>query len=72
MIAARLSITGFTASHGYVRGFLKRYDICNIAMHGQAGGTILAEAAAAVEYLRRKFVSCPPDCVCNMDETGLL
>ena len=72
MIAARLSITGFTASHGYVRGFLKRYDICNITMHGQAGGANLAEAAAAVEDIRRKLESYPPDRVYNMDDTGLL
>ena len=32
MISKRLSITAFTASHGYIRGFLKRHDSCNTAM----------------------------------------
>jgi len=72
MIAGRLSITSFTASHGYIRGFLKPYDICNIAVHGQAGGANIAEAAAAVEDTRRKLESFPPDCGYNIDETGLL
>jgi len=72
MIAAQLSIVGFTASHGYVRGFLKRHDICNIAMHGQAGDANLAAAAAAVEKIRRRLDAYPPDRIYNMDETGLL
>jgi len=72
MIAGRLSITSFRASHGYIRGFLKPYDICNIAVHGQAGGANIAEAAAAVEDIRRKLESFPPDCGYNIDETGLL
>jgi len=41
-------------------------------MHGQAGGANLAEAAAAVENIRRKLESYPPGFVYNMDETGLL
>jgi len=36
MIADQVSIVGFKASHGHARGFLKRHDICNIFMHGQA------------------------------------
>jgi len=32
----------------------------------------MAEAAVAVEDRRRKLESYPPDCVYNMDETGLL
>ena len=72
MIAARLSINGFAASNGYVRGFLKRYDICNVAMHGQAGAANLVAAAAAVEDIRRRLEAYPPDRIYNMHETGLL
>jgi len=72
MIADQLSIVGFKASHGYVRGFLKRHDICNIVMHGQAGDANLAAAAAGVEKIRRRLDAYPPDRIYNMDETGLL
>ena len=72
MIAARLSIDGFAARNGYVRGFLKRYDIYNVAMHGQAGAANLVAAAATVEDIRRRLEAYPPDRVYNMDETGLL
>jgi len=72
MIAGRLDITGFSASHGWIRGFLKRLDICNVAMHGQAGAVNLVAAAAAVEEIRRRLEAFPPDRIYNMDETGLL
>jgi len=72
MTAARLSINGFSASNGYVRGSSKRYDICNVAMHGQAGAANLVAAAAAVEDIRRRLEAYPPDRIYNMDETGLL
>jgi len=52
---------GFTASNGYVHSFLKRYDIINVAMHGQAGATNLAAATAAVERIRRQLEAYPPD-----------
>lgn len=71
MIAERLSIGNFAASHGFVRGFLARHDICNVAMHGQAGAVNLAKAAAAVEEVRRKLEGYNPDRIYNMDETGL-
>jgi len=72
MKAGRLSIVGFAANNGYVRGFLKRYVICNLAMHGQAGATNLAAAAAAVEHIRRQLEAYPQDRIYNMDETELL
>ena len=72
MIAGRLGITQFSASHGWVRGFLKRFDICNVAMHGQAGEANLALAATTMEKIRRKLEAYPPDRIYNMDETGLL
>jgi len=72
MIAAQLSIVGFKASHGYVRGFLERHDICNIAMHEQAGDANLAAAAAGGEKIRRRLDAYPPDRIYSMDETGLL
>jgi len=72
MIAARLSINGFADCNGYVRGFLKRYDICNVAMHGQAGAANLVAAAAAVEAIRRRLEAYPRDRTDNMDEKGLL
>ena len=72
MIAARRSIFGFTASNGYVRGVLKRYDLCNISLHGKAGATNLAAVTAAVEDIRRQLESYPCDRVSNVDETGLL
>jgi len=72
MIADQLSIVGFKASHGYVRGFLKRRDICNIVMHGQAGDANLAAAAAGVQKILRRLDAYPPDRIYNMDETGFL
>jgi len=72
MIAGRLGITQFSASHGWVRGFLKRFDKCNVAMHGQAGEANLALAATTMEKIRRKLKAHPPDRIYNMDETGLL
>jgi len=72
MLAAQLSIVGSTASHGYVRGFLKRHNICNISMHGQAGDVNLAAAAAAVEKIRRRLDAYRPDRLYDMNETGLL
>jgi len=72
MIAGRLDITGFSASHGWIRGFLKRFDICNVTMHGQAGAVNLMAAAAAVEEIRLRLEAFPPDRIYSMDETGLL
>jgi len=72
MISARLFINGFSASNGYVRGFLKRYDIFNVAMHGQDGAANLVAAAAAVEDIRRMLEAYPPDRMYNMEETRLL
>eukprot|EP00170_Pyropia_yezoensis_P002565 contig_10773_g2569 len=72
MIAARQGIAGFSASHGWVRGFLKRFDICNVAMHGQAGEVNLALAASAMQDIRRALEAYPPERIYNMDETGLL
>lgn len=72
MIAERLSITDFAASYGFVGGFLARHDICNVAMHGQAGAVNLAKAAAAVADIRRKLEGYTPDRIYNMDGTGLL
>jgi len=72
MIAARLSINGFAASNGYVRGVLKRYDICNVVMHELAVAANLVAAAAAVEDIRRRLEAYPPDRFYNMDETGSL
>jgi len=69
MKAGRLSIVGFAASNGYVRGFVKRYGICNVAMHGQAGATNLAAAAAAVEHIRRQLEAYPPDRIYNNNPT---
>lgn len=72
MIAACRGITGFSASHGWVRGFLKRFDICNVAMHGQAGEVNLALAASAMQDIHRALEAYPPERIYNMDETGLL
>lgn len=72
IIAARLGVTGFTASHGYTRGFLARNDECNVAMHGEAGAANLAAAASAVEKIRLNLEGYPPDRIYNLDETGLL
>jgi len=72
MIAGRLDITQFSASHGWVRGFLKRFDICNVAMHGQAGEANLALAATTMRNIRRKLEDYPPDRKYSTDETGLL
>lgn len=55
MIAAKLGIAGFSASNGFVRGFLARHNICNLSMHGQAGSVNVAEAAAAVDAIRRQL-----------------
>jgi len=52
MTAGRLDTTGVSAIHGWIRGFLKRFDICNVAMHGQAGAVNLVAAAAT--YVPRK------------------
>jgi len=59
-IATRLPINGCTASNGYMRGSLRRYDTCNVAMHRQAGNTSLVTAAAAVEHIRRHLEAYPP------------
>jgi len=72
MIASRLGITEFSESHGWVRGFLKRFDICNVALHGHAAEVNLALAASAMEDIRRKLEAYPPDRIYNLDETGLL
>jgi len=72
MIAAQLSIVGNTASCGYVRGFLKRHDICNISMHREADDANLVAAAAAVEKIRRRLYAYPPSRMYDMDNTGLL
>jgi len=71
-IAGRLGITEFSASQGWVRGFLKRFDICNVALHGHAAEVILALATAAMEGIRRMLEAYPPYRIYNMDETGLL
>jgi len=71
-ISGRLSIVGFAASNGYVHSFLKRYDILNVAMHGQAGATNLAAAAAAVKSIWRQLEAYPPDRIEDMDETKFL
>eukprot|EP00170_Pyropia_yezoensis_P005118 contig_20941_g5132 len=72
MIAGRLGVAGFSASHGWVRGFLKRCDICNVALHGQAVVVNLALAASAMQDLRRALEAYPPQRIHNMDEEGLL
>lgn len=72
MIAGRQGIAGFSTSHGWVRGFLKRFAVCNFAMHGQAGEVNLAVAASAMQGIHRALDACPPECIYNMDETGLL
>jgi len=72
MIAGRLGITEFSASQCWVRGFLKRFDICHVALHGHAAEVILVLATAAMEGIRRKLKAYPPDRIYNMDETGLL
>jgi len=72
MIAGRLEIAGFSASHDWIRGFLKRFYICNVTMHVQEGAVNLMAAAAAVEGIRRRLEAFPPDRIYNMDETTLL
>jgi len=72
MIASRLGITEGSASHGCVRGFLKRFDICNVALHGHAAEVNLALAAAAMKGIRRKLEAYPLDRIYNREETGLL
>jgi len=72
MIAAQLSILGCKASYGYMRGVLRRHDICSIAMHGQSGDANLAVTAAAVEKFRRRLDAYLPRRIYNMDEIGLL
>jgi len=72
MTAGRIDITGVSAIHGWKRGFLKRFDICNVAMHGQAGAVNLVAAATTVEEIWRRLEAFPPDRIYNMDETGLL
>lgn len=61
MIAAQRGITGFSASHGWVQGFLKRLDICNVATHGQAGEVNLALAASAMQDIRHALETYPPE-----------
>jgi len=72
MIAAQLSIGDFTASHGFVRGFLRRHQICNVALHGEAGAVNQAAAAAAIAKIRSQLEGFDPELIYNMDETGLL
>jgi len=55
LIAGRLGITQFSASHGWVRGFLKRFDTCNLAVHGQAREANLPLAATTMEKMRHKL-----------------
>lgn len=72
VITGRLGVAEFSASHGWVRGFLKRFDICNAAMYGQAGEVNLALAASAMQDIRRAGEAYPPERIYKMDETGLL
>lgn len=65
-------MTDFAASNGFVRGFLKRHNLCNEAIHGQAEAVSLAAAAAAVSEIRRRLESFPSERIGSLDEMGLL
>lgn len=57
LIAVRLDVADVSASHGWLRGFFKRRDICSVAMHEQAGDANLSLAASATQEIGRKLES---------------
>ena len=70
--AVKLEITDdFTMSNGWLQKFKHRYGIKSWIKHGEKGSVDETVITAALPDLRQKLSAYPPDCVYNMDETGL-
>lgn len=69
--AERERYSGFNASEGWVKKFIKRNNLKSRSLHGEAGSV---DDEAIADRLRRVRVVCAeydPDCIYNVDETGL-
>jgi len=61
----------FTASNGFVQGFLRRHQVKSIRLHGTGGSTPPVDAEQKMVELRAKMAGMDPDMVFNMDDAAL-
>lgn len=62
----------FTASHGWVVGFVKRHGLRSIALYGKVGSIKTAQAVVCIKEIREKLWEYTPTEIDNVYGTGLL
>lgn len=69
--AERVQYSGFNASEGWVKKFVKRNNLHSRTLHGEAGSVDDEAIADRLRIVRETCAQYAPECVYNADETGL-
>jgi hypothetical protein len=70
-ISKALEIPDFKASDGWFHRFMARYRVRRVKCHGESADVDVEKKESEMRILREQLSRFDPNCVYNMDETGL-
>jgi hypothetical protein len=70
-IAKEKGLEEFKAGTGWYYRFVSRHNLLRKCLRGSGGDVNLSECAEELKALREQLEDFSPDCIFNMDETGL-